>query len=285
MLPQMESWARKAVEIDPASARGWAALAVVEVLGSRPDYRKVLAYGLRSAALGPRDTWVHNVMFSALSQYSSTLAITAARESWRLDPLYLYPAINVAGMLGGLGRAEEALPLIEEVLRLEPGMPLAVAHKALFLIELGRTQEAAEMVKQVEALIAQDRLQSGFQLLRDGLTLDSPAALDRLVQWARDPSLSTDYLGVHRWLIQHGRTRDVVEILDRRTREGSIPYDYLRLAPWLESLRAEPRFQPILKRAHGQFEDMLAVMDEARARGEVPPYLEKPLADLRRQMQ
>jgi tetratricopeptide (TPR) repeat protein len=224
-------------------------------------------------------------MFSALSQYSSTLAITAARESWRLDPLYLYPAINVAGMLGGLGRAEEALPLIEEVLRLEPGMPLAVAHKALFLIELGRTQEAAEMVKQVEALIAQDRLQSGFQLLRDGLTLDSPAALDRLVQWARDPSLSTDYLGVHRWLIQHGRTRDVVEILDRRTREGSIPYDYLRLAPWLEPLRAEPRFQPILKRAHGQFEDMLAVMDEARARGEVPPYLEKPLADLRRQMQ
>jgi TolB-like protein len=285
MVPQMESWARKAVEIDPASVRGWAALSVLEELRPRPDVRKSLAYALRSAALGPRDTWAHNTMFSALFQYSGILAITAARESWRLDPLYLYPAINVAGTLGGLGRAEEALPLVEEVLRLEPGMPLAVAHKALFLIELGRTQEAAEIVKQVEALVAQGRLQSGFHFLRDGLTLDTPASLDRMVNWARDPSLSTDYLGVHRWLIQHGRIRDLVEILDRRTREGSIPYDYLRLAPWLEALRGEPRFQPILKRAHRQFEDMLAVLDEARARGEIPAYMEKPLADLRQQMQ
>jgi tetratricopeptide (TPR) repeat protein len=210
--------------------------------------------------------------------------MAAGRESWRLDPLYLYPALNVVVMLAALGRVEEALPMVEEVLRVEPDLPLAVAYRALLLIELGRVREAAEVVKRVEALVGQGRLHSGFLFIRDGLTLDSEASLDRLVKWARDPDMSAEYLGVHRWLIQHGRARDVAEILNRRTREHSIPYDYLRLAPGLASLRSEARFQSILTRARGQFEDMLTVLDEARARGEFPQYLEKPLADLRRQL-
>jgi hypothetical protein len=152
-------------------------------------------------------------------------------------------------------------------------------------IDLGRTQEAEVVAKQVDALLAQGRLHSEYRYILDGLNLDSGASLHELAMWARNPNPMVEYLGVHKWLMQHGHAQDVIEILDRRTRKGAIPYDYLRLAPWLASLQNDPRFQSVLKRARGQFEEMLSVLDEARARGEFPQYLETPLAEMRRQLQ
>ena len=103
--------------------------------------------------------------------------------------------------------------------------------------------------------------------------------------WARNPNPMVEYLGVHKWLMEHGHAQNVIEILDRRTFKGALSYDYLRLAPWLASLQGDHRFQSILKRTRGQFEEMLSILDEARARGEFPQYLETPLAEMRRQLQ
>ena len=244
-----------------------------------------MTYALRSVALGPRDTWSHNTLGIAINQYSAVLAIAALRESARLDPLYLYPPLNEAEALASMGRAGEALQPVEGVLRLEPDMPWAIALKASIFIDLGRTQKAEVVAKQVNALLAQGRLHSEYRYILDGLNLDSGASLHELAMWARNPNPMVEYLGVHKWLMQHGHAQDVIEILDRRTRKGAIPYDYLRLAPWLASLQNDPRFQSVLKRARGQFEEMLSVLDEARARGEFPQYLETPLAEMRRQLQ
>ena len=61
----------------------------------------------------------------------------------------------------------------------------------------------------------------------------------------------------------------------------SPQYDCLLLNRNYENLlRRDPRFQPILVKARAQFDDMLTVVNEARARGEFPNYLEGPLADL-----
>ena len=53
-----------------------------------------------------------------------------------------------------MGRAGEALQPVEGVLRLEPDMPWAIALKASIFIDLGRTQEAEVVAKQVDALLA-----------------------------------------------------------------------------------------------------------------------------------
>ncbi len=67
----------------------------------------------------------------------------------------------------------------------------------------------------------------------------------------------------------------------RTVKEGAIPpYDWLLLNPDLAPLRSDGRFLEVVTKARVQFEEMLAVLNEARARGEFPKYLEGPLADL-----
>jgi len=188
IIPQMELWGHKAIEIDPKSDRAWAALGVLEQIRPQPSPHNALTYALRSVALGPRDTWSHNGLGIAMNQYSNVLAIAACREAARLDPLYLYPPLNVAEGLANLGRAGEALPPVEGVLRLEPDMPWAIALKASILIDLGRTQEAAEVAKQVDALLVQGRLHSEYRYITDGLNLDSGTSLHKLAMWAQPES-------------------------------------------------------------------------------------------------
>jgi hypothetical protein len=52
------------------------------------------------------------------------------------------------------------------------------------------------------------------------------------------------------------------------------------LHPDLPPVRCHPRFEPIASRSRAHFVEMLGVVNDARARGEFPKYLEKPLADL-----
>ena len=83
------------------------------------------------------------------------------------------------------------------------------------------------------------------------------------------------------FLSRHQRVDAAIDILRQSIRLEVIPqYDCLLLNRNYEPLRRDPRFQPILVKARAQFEDMLAVLNEARARGEFPKYLEGPLADL-----
>lgn len=83
--------------------------------------------------------------------------------------------------------------------------------------------------------------------------------------------------------IEPGMNYDAAFRLIQRAIQGglTLPYDMLRLNPRLEVLRKDPRFQPILVQSREQFDQMMLVLDEARSRGELPGYLEKPLTDLR----
>ena len=52
------------------------------------------------------------------------------------------------------------------------------------------------------------------------------------------------------------------------------------LRPDLKGLRQDPRAAEVVKQTKAPFELLIRILREARARGELPPYLGKPLDDL-----
>ena len=87
MLPEVERWGRRAVQLDPNNSRGWDLLSSTE---SNP--RRALEYSLRAVSVGPRDSFAHNGLALILYQTSARLALEAFRKSMQIDPLELVPA-------------------------------------------------------------------------------------------------------------------------------------------------------------------------------------------------
>ena len=59
-----------------------------------------------------------------------------------------------------------------------------------------------------------------------------------------------------------------------------MPYEFLVRNRDLASVRGDPRFPGILARSKVQFDEARGILEQARARGELPAYLHKPLDDL-----
>jgi tetratricopeptide (TPR) repeat protein/predicted Ser/Thr protein kinase len=288
---EMEQWGRRALEIDQKNSRGWIILVIVELAAARPDVRKMVAAGLRGAAFGPRDSFAQNTFGMALCGTSQVLALEAVRRAQQLDPLYLYPPLNTTEILSNLDRPAEGVQQADEVLRVEPDMPIALAEKLLALIQLGRVQEGEELARRLQPMVAQGRMDATmFEELRDGLTLiggnsrETKPALRRLERnWAWDVAREpfSDFYAVLTWLVRYGGTQLAVEATTRRLANGRpLPYDFVEITPGLEPLRSDTRAAKIVAESKAQFEQLVSILEEARSRGELPQYLEKPLNDL-----
>ncbi len=289
MLPETETWAQRALEINPRCGMGWQALSYAAY--GRGESRKSLEYALKAVFVGPQEARAHLILSAGLLSYELNVAVNL--EARRLDPLYLNPPLNVAMNLRHLGRSAEGLPLADEVLRIEPDLPNGLWEKAMLLINLGRLDEAADLVKRLEKLTAENRVpaaelirtQYAFALER-GDTKTAEAALSEILKTVNNPrtlSLDLEWISgeVVPFLARHGKTEVAFQILTRALEaDVPLPYDWLVLDPLLEPLRADARFQKILTRSRAQFDETLKLLEQARGRGELPPYLETALANL-----
>jgi len=61
---------------------------------------------------------------------------------------------------------------------------------------------------------------------------------------------------------------------------AALPYEFLMRNRDLTAVRGDPRFPGILARSKVQFDEARGILEQARARGELPAYLHKPLDDL-----
>jgi hypothetical protein len=86
-------------------------------------------------------------------------------------------------------------------------------------------------------------------------------------------------------LARHGRIEPSFRLLEKCIASGTPPpYDLLLLNPDIASLRSDTRFANILSGAKANLEKTLPILQDARSRGELPHYLEKPLSDLLKQL-
>ena len=289
-LPTMRQWGQRALEMDEHNSRAWSVKAVGELLATPSRQREAQIAALRAATYGPRDAFAVNAAGVTLQSQAASLTLTCMQEAARLDPLYLYPRLNISEMLAQLNRPAESLAHVENVLRIETDMPIALIRKGLALIELGRSADLAALIPTLQRQVAEGRTDAQrVAMVIDGAAIiggnaaAKRAALDRLEQQALNlTNPFMEYPLVLAWLVRHGRTAGALAVLERYTKLRRIPYDVLRLSPDFEGLATNERFVRALGIARTQFDDTVAVLREADSRSELPAFMRQPLADLLR---
>ncbi len=294
---EVERWARKALDLDPNCSKAWAALGEIEPGIDDESMRRKLEYLLRAATYAPSDGYAANRLSAPLAYLSFTLALASSREASSVDPLVLTAQVFEAMCLSALGNQQGALARVEHALSIEPGLPLGLLIRGMLLSFNRRDQDALDFVgSELEPLVAQGTLSKEWvDLTRDlalfgqasanGATATADAAAARLIAMARGEVPFARWQGgtmqVAAHLARWGRHEDAAELLRYRSRMDIFqPYDYLLLLPEFEPIRDNLIFREALAESQARFEDALAILEAARAQGEMPAYLEVPLSDL-----
>lgn len=127
-------------------------------------------------------------------------------------------------------------------------------------------------------------------LLERGDRHGADAAVARVLALASDARTATNQLGdlmlmTMPFLARHGRVDEALRLMQTCVARGVSPdYDWVVLDTRLTPLRADPRFAAILARSRAEFVVLLRDLDAAKSRGELPPHLHQPLADLRQKL-
>jgi hypothetical protein len=205
--------------------------------------------------------------------------------------LYLYPKLSAAEILRYFDRGSEALPLVNEALEIEPDSSMLLREKSVILASLDRGEEARALIRRLEGHVSEKRLSPFLLLLAEHrVSRASPAdttadALLARILEVLTASAPFDWVfvpgDVVPVLAEHGKRDDAVLILERCFRAGVVPpYDWLVLPPRLRSLVRDPRLEPLLKKSHFNHTLVLDELHQAQKRGELPPYLDRPLSEL-----
>ena len=296
IVPEMRKWAGQALEIDPRSSRAWAVLSEAEQIDPQGSYRKMLEHALKAAAFGPEDGYAHIRLSYALTLRSLLLGLQASEHARKVDPLELSTRLSEALTLSVVGRVEEARKHVEQVRRIEPDMPYAILVHALVEVVAGRGDVAAALAEKLEPMARDGRLRPEWLgLVRDYVGLEQAA---RKGDQEREDEMAARLIGLARgekkfprWetatgevaplLARHGRAGEALDLLLYRERTASPEnYEFLLLSEDLAPLRSDARFQLLLEPSRKEFDEMLAILADARKRGEYPEYLDPALDDL-----
>lgn len=293
VLPEIDKWAYQALKLDHRCGEAWQVLSIAEEFRPNSDPRKRLEYALKAATYANSSGYSHHVLAAALSRNSVALSVAASKEGNRQEPLHLNGLLFTAGILSKQDKPKEGLSMIEKVLRIEPDMPIAVIMKFWLLLRNHQFHEAEKFMPALDKMVAERRLHPGWvDFAREWLEFEqsvasgkSEQALKRIVSTARGeappfPRWELVTAEVLTMQAEYDSVDSSIETLSLRAAKGIIePYDLLLVRPELAGVRKDPRFPTVAMHSRTEFQDMLAILEEARNRNELPSYLEKPLAE------
>ncbi len=294
-LRQAESWARRALGIDPRCGEAWAALSAVEQYATHADPERGVDYAVKAVAFAPRDAWAHmNLGLTVNSPGSNALMVAATLRASELDPFLLSGAGNAVVGLCWLGRPREALVVIDRALKMEPEFPLGLSFlRGFVLTRLGRLEEAERTLRDCQPALTAMRTQNAiwnhmrFALAvaqRDNAT--SEALAPQILASVFDSRADAAFVGYVALITapamaRAGRIDDAIRILEKSVEVGAPPaYDWMFADPDIQILHGDSRFAKVLAASRDGATMVARILGQSRARGEMPKYLEAPLDDL-----
>ena len=247
--PKVLAAARKALELDPELVEAHVLLAT----GLQEDWHWVEAEAeyKRAIELGPSEAGAYGGFSKwLLCQGRTEEALTAARRAQELDPL-AFQGSQVGWILFQARRYDEAIRELRNVLAVEPESPTANWFLGFALIGAERFDEAIATLEKAASL--SDRSSAVLGVLvrayaRGGRRTEALRVLGELHRrrqtgYVPAAAFLNAYLGL-------GDTEKAFEWLGRAAEERSNIMQWLKVHPFFDSLRSDPRFAEFLGRAN-----------------------------------
>jgi len=275
-----ETWVARALELDPRCGYAWAVRVSIEFRKPRPDPDALIGDAFKALAFSPQEPRTHLILGAMSPTYEALLA--SALHVMQMDPLEIDGYLYAAWCLLGIGKAADALPIIERALQIDPDYERIRFLRFIALIQLGRPEEAKGAY--VPWLSSDLRL-----LLLNGDPAAARAkALAVVTEWrAKEQAIPYAHWGnaaafYAPLLARLGLRDDALWVLEKCLGGGNaFALDFLLLDPDLQRLNGDPRFTKVLAGTRDYAARFLKHAEAADARGELPAYLKPSLAELR----
>ena len=247
--PKVIDATRKALELDPQLAEARVLLA--NALQRDWHWSEAETEYRRAIELSPSDAGAHaGLAFWLMCQGRSEEALAWARRAQELDPLTLNNS-EVSGILFYSRRYDEAIRESRRDLTTNPNNPLALWSLGFALIGAEQFEEAIRVLEKAASL--SDRSPAVLGVLvrayahggRRAEALQVVEELRRRAQKGYVPAAAflNAYLGL-------GDTEQAFAWLERAAAERSNIMQFLKVHPFFDSLRGDPRFAQYLRRAN-----------------------------------
>jgi TolB-like protein/Tfp pilus assembly protein PilF len=242
--------ATKALEIDDSLAEAHTSLGRV-VMSFDLDWARAQDAFDRAIALNPNYATAHQWRANLLLALGRTEEALASMQRARdLEPFSLILNTAVGWVLYMSRRYDEAITNYRATLEMEPTFGMALRELAVALERVGRCEEALEMLDRARAAQGDHPLLVCFEgrvHATAGRAADARAALEKL--YARR---TRGYVPAITIAVLHaalGEAEQAIDALWDAYEERSSPLMWMKVDPWLDSLRRHARFIELLNRA------------------------------------
>jgi pentatricopeptide repeat protein len=249
--PKVIAAAKKALELDPDLVEARVLLA--DALQKDWQWAEAEAEYKRAIELSPSDAGAHaSFSYWFLCQGRTPEALSWARRAQELDPLALH-GIEIGWILFHARRYDEAIRELRTVLTIEPESPMALWFLGFALIGAEHFDEAIQILERAASVSHRSSAVLGVLVrayARAGRRAEALRVLDELHRRRKAGYVPTAaflnaYLGL-------GDTEEAFTWLERAAEERSNMTQFLKVHPFFDPLRGDPRFAAFLRRANFQ---------------------------------